>query len=105
MKYLVIVLLVALIHCAAAESTEETKPAANQPAYQAAYQPYPYRSYSGYDNTYRSRYGSYGQYPSSNYDLGSQHLHLSGGIYRPYDYADDYEIREISTQHCDSVLV
>ncbi|GFQ99442.1 hypothetical protein TNCT_691501 [Trichonephila clavata] len=68
MKYLAVILLVALVHCAAAEGTEETKPAANQPAYQAAYQPYPYRSYSGYD-TYRSRYGSYGQYPSSNYDL------------------------------------
>ncbi|GFU21790.1 hypothetical protein NPIL_309881 [Nephila pilipes] len=54
MKYLAIVVLVALAHYAAADGTEETKPAANQPAYQAAYQPYPYRSYSGYD-TYRSR--------------------------------------------------
>ncbi|GBN62244.1 hypothetical protein AVEN_158753-1 [Araneus ventricosus] len=88
MKQLAFVFLVALVHYASAEGYDKSKPAANQPSYQAVYQPYNYRPYgvSGQDS-YRSRQG---QYPSTSYDQGGQHLYLSGGIYRPYDYSDTY---------------
>ncbi|XP_055925637.1 uncharacterized protein LOC129957370 [Argiope bruennichi] len=88
MKQLALIFLMAFAHYASAEGYDKQKQAANQPSYQAAYQPYNYRPYgvSSYDS-YRSRQG---QYPSTSYDQGGQHLFLSGGIYRPYDYTDTY---------------
>lgn len=80
-------------HLASSEKTKQ----ANQPIYQAVPRPHSYRPYGVdstyvYDDTYRrydDAYDTYGAYPST-FDGGAQRLHLSGGIYRPYDYDDSY---------------
>ncbi|XP_015914932.1 uncharacterized protein [Parasteatoda tepidariorum] len=97
MQPLYIVLLLAFVHCVVSDGTAKVKQA-NQPAYQSVRQPY-YRQYDGgsasydYNNANANAYrnydagrSGYAYYPSSSYDTNSHYLHLSGGVYRPYDY-------------------
>ncbi|KAG8180382.1 hypothetical protein JTE90_025432 [Oedothorax gibbosus] len=93
MQFLLITSALVIFHCTVSQeiSRYQLKPAANQRAYQTAYQPYNYypqrASNYRYDNSYESRDES--QYYPSTYDLvGSQLLMISGGVYKP-DYSED----------------